>query len=106
MKSFICSVLALALLTVATSSSAWWSNNGWGGDNWSAYDEWGPRYRMEESGSVVDNDYYDPARYGYAEPYGRFYGTPYGYGDPYGYGGTGLYGGPVPYGPRYQEPAR
>ena len=77
MKNLIRSMLALAMLTIATSSFAWWG----GGNNWNPYDEWDPRYWMEEMEDVFDDDddyYYGP--YGY--PYGGGYGGPYG---PYGY---------------------
>ncbi|GMR01474.1 MAG: hypothetical protein BMS9Abin19_0864 [Gammaproteobacteria bacterium] len=106
MKAILRLVMALSLLLAATSSFAWggnnsnwgpFGNNGWG-NNYNSYDEWDPRYWMEEMENTFDNDGY----YGGSGPYG----PPPGYSGPYGYGGPGpygpppgYYGGPGPYGP-------
>jgi hypothetical protein len=99
MKAILRLFMAVSLLLAATSSYAWFGNdNGWGGNSWNPYDEWDPRYWMEEMEDIWDDDddYYGG---GYGPGYG--YGGPgYGYGGPgYGYGGPG-YGGyaPAPYG--------
>ena len=102
MKKFAMSVLVLSMLGATGTSFAWWDSDNdrgpWGGGNWNPYDEWDPRYWMEEMENEWDDDddYY---RRGY-------YGGPYGgYGAPYGggyapYGGYG-YGAPAPYGGGY-----
>ncbi len=117
MKAILRLFMALGLLLVATSSFAWggnnsnwgpFGNNGWG-NNYNSYDEWDPRYWMEEMENTFDDDGYygGPGNYGYGGPgpYGPppgYYGGP----GPYGYGGSGpygpppgYYGGPRPYGP-------
>ena len=52
MKKSLSGVLALLLLSAASSSMAWWNDNDhgpWGGGgNWNPYDDWDPRYWMEE----------------------------------------------------------
>ena len=118
MKKIFSSLLAVALLTAAGTSMAWWSDNDnygggpWSGD-WNPYDEWDPRYWMEEMEQEWDDDD-DYGRYGggYGGPYGGGYGRPYGggYGMPYGggmpmmpYGGG--YGAPAPYGQVPAAPA-
>ncbi len=108
-KSFAMSLAAIAVMTVSSSASAFF----WDDDNdykcWgpmgpygpkipdcNPYDEWDPRYWMEEMEQTWDDD--DDYGYGgYGMPYGGGYGMPYGggYGMPYG----GGYGAPAPYGP-------
>ena len=76
MKTLIRSMLTVFLLTIATSSSAWFgNNNNWGGNNWNPYDEWDPRYWMEEMENEFDDDddYYGGGPYG-GYPYGGGYG--------------------------------
>ena len=106
MKKLIGSTLAVALLTAAGTSMAWWDNDDdywrgpWGGD-WNPYDEWDPRYWMEEMEQEFDDDD-DWYRYG-GGPYGG-YGAPYGggyYGAPYGGGYAPYGGGYAPYGGGY-----
>ena len=109
MKTIIRLIMAMSLLLAATSGYAWFGNNsGWGGNNWNPYDEWDPRYWMEEMENAFDDDdYYGGPGYGgpgrYGPPPG--YGGPGRYGPPPGYGGPGRYGpppgyrGPGPYGP-------
>ena len=46
MKKLTLSFLAAALISAATSTSAWWGN-GWGG-GWNPYNPWDPRYWAEE----------------------------------------------------------
>jgi len=103
MKTILRLVMAVSLLLAATNSFAWFFDN----DDWECmgpfgeipgcnpYDEWDPRYWMEEMEQEFDDDddYY---RYG---PYGGYGGYgPYGP----GYGGYGPgYGGYGPYGPGY-----
>ena len=115
--------MAISLLLAATSSYAFFGNNNdWGGPggNWNPYDEWDPRYWMEEMENEWDDDD-DYGRGGYGGPYGG-YGGPYGpppgygggYGPPpgYGYGGQPGYGyggqpgyAPAPqYAPQQQAP--
>ena len=126
MKKLIAASVFSALLLGAGNASAFWgSNNDWEcrgpyGDipGCNPYDEWDPRYWMEEMEDMWDDD--DDYRYGggYGNPYGGGYGNPYGgggYGNPYGGGGYGNpygggYGGgyaPAPYGynPYQQAPA-
>ena len=103
MKVVLRLVMAMSLLLAATSSYAFFGDDDWGGHSWNPYDEWDPRYWMEEMEDIWDDDddYYGPG-YGYGGPYGPppgYYGGP-GYGGP-GYGGYGPgygYGGPAPYG--------
>jgi len=114
MKAILRSLMAVSLALAATSSYAWFFDN----DDWECmgpfgkipgcnpYDEWDPRYWMEEMDQEFndDDDYYryGPG-YGYGGygPYGPGYGyggyAPYGYGPGYGYGGYAPYG----YGPGY-----
>jgi hypothetical protein len=100
MKAILRLFMAISLLLAATSSYAFFGNNNdWGGygGNWNPYDEWDPRYWMEEMEQEWDDDddYYRGGR-GYG-PYGG--GPGYGYGGGPGYGGYGPgYGG---YGPGY-----
>ena len=68
---------AIAVFAVSTSANAWFGNDGWG-NNWNPYDEWDPRYWMEEMEDIFDDN---DGPYGYGT-YG--YGAPYGYA-PYGY---------------------
>jgi hypothetical protein len=109
MKKMISSVMAVALMTAAGTSMAWWDSDDdygyggpWGGD-WNPYDEWDPRYWMEEMEQEFDDD--DDWRryggYGYG-PYGGG-GYPYGggYGNPYGGGYAPYGGGYAPYGGGY-----
>ena len=96
-------LMALGLMTAATSSYAFF----WDNDDWECmgpfgeipgcnpYDEWDPRYWMEEMEQEFDDDddYY---RYG-------GYGSPYGPPPGYGYGGYGPgpgYGPPPGYAPQ------
>ena len=52
MKKLLSSILAVSFLTAAGTSMAWWSDDDdfgpWGGGDWNPYDEWDPRYWMEE----------------------------------------------------------
>ena len=115
MKRLIASLLTVAFLTASGTSMAWWSDDDdyyggpWGGD-WNPYDEWDPRYWMEEMEDVWDDDddWYRYGGYGYGPyggypPYGGGYGAPYGggyapapygggYAPPYGGGGYPYYG--------------
>jgi predicted ribosomally synthesized peptide with SipW-like signal peptide len=103
MKAILKLTVALGVLLFATSSYAWFNDDDWddwGGGNWNPYDEWDPRYWMEEMENEWDDDddYYRRGPYGYGGPYGGYgpYGPGYGYG---GYGpGYGGYGGYAPYG--------
>ncbi len=114
MKKLIAASVFSALLLGAGNASAFWgSNNDWEcrgpyGDipGCNPYDEWDPRYWMEEMEDMWDDD--DDYRYGgygnqgYGNPYGGGYGNPYGgggYGNPYGGGGYGN-----PYGGGYGNP--
>jgi hypothetical protein len=104
MKAILRLFIAVSILLAATNSFAWFFDD----DDWECmgpfgkipgcnpYDEWDPRYWMEEMEQEFDDDddYY---RYG---PYGG-YGPGYGYGSygPYGYAPYGPgYGGYAPYG--------
>ena len=103
MKKIIAiSVFSAFVLGAATNASAFW-----GGDDdyecygpygkipgCNPYDEWDPRYWMEEMEDVFDDD--DDYRYG-GGGYGRGYGGP-------GYGGPGYGGYQQPYGGGYQQP--
>ena len=108
MKTILRLFIAVSLLLAATSSFAWFGNDGWG-DDWNPYDEWDPRYWMEEMEDIWDDDddYY---RYGGYGPYGPGYGYGgYGpYGPGYGYGpyGPGPGYGYGPYGPAYGPGSR
>ncbi|MCK5647279.1 MAG: hypothetical protein KAI22_00225 [Gammaproteobacteria bacterium] len=113
MKKIIAvSVFTAFVLGAASNVSAFW-----GGDNdecygpygkipnCNEYDEWDPRYWMEEMEDMFDDDD-DDYRYG---GYGRGYGNPYGggYGQPYGGGYQQPYGGGYQqpyYGGGYQQP--
>ena len=116
MKVILRLATAISLLLAATNSYAWFfDNNDWEcmgpfgeipGCN--PYDEWDPRYWMEEMEQEFDDDddyyRYGPG-YGYGGPgYGGGYG-PGPYGPPGYYGGPGYGGGygPAPYGyaPQY-----
>ncbi len=95
----------------------WGGNNGWSGNNgWgnNPYDEWDPRYWMEEMENEFDNNNYNygpPSGYygpnNYAPPQGYMQGPPPGYYGP----GPGSYGPPPGYyggqppGYRQQAPA-
>jgi hypothetical protein len=91
MKKHVAIALFAAITLVAASSaSAFWSNNDRGG--WDdEYDEWDPRYWMDEMEDFFDDDDDDYYRYG-GGPYGGGYGP-----GPYGGGGYG----PMPYGGGY-----
>ena len=121
MKTILRLFMAVSLLLAATNSFAWFFDN----DDWECmgpfgeipgcnpYDEWDPRYWMEEMEQEFDDDddyyRYGPSYGGYGPygpgyggyggygPYGPGYGGygPNGYGPGYGYGGYGPYG----YGP-------
>ncbi|MCK5395305.1 MAG: hypothetical protein KAJ32_04895, partial [Gammaproteobacteria bacterium] len=73
MKVILRLVMAVSLLLAATSSYAWFgnnNNNSWGpwggGNNYNPYDEWDPRYWMEEMEQAFDDDdYYGGPGYGY-----------------------------------------
>ena len=126
MKKHVALALFAAITLVAASSaSAFWSSNDRGGYWEDEYDEWDPRYWMDEMEDFFDDDDDDYRRYGRGGygpgpyggggygpmpmPYGGGYGPgpgPYGGG---GYGpGPGSYGGggygPAPQG--YAPPAR
>jgi len=117
MKNLIAASVFSALLLGAGNASAFWG----GGNDWECrgpygeipgcnpYDEWDPRYWMEEMEDMWDDDdEYGYGGYGrgYGNPYGGGYGNnPYGggYGNPYGGGYGNPYGGgyapaPAPYG--------
>jgi len=110
MKKIIAlSVFSALVLGVASTASASW----FGSDNdnecygpygkipgCNSYDEWDPRYWMEEMEDMWDDDDDDYYRYGGGRGYGGGYGQPYGggYGQPYG-GGYGQ-----PYGGGYGQP--
>jgi hypothetical protein len=85
MKAILRLFMAISLLLAATGANAFFGNNNdWGGygGNWNPYDEWDPRYWMEEMENEWDDDddYYRGGRgYGGYGPYG---GGP-------GYGGYG-----------------
>ncbi len=108
MKIILRLFVTLALLLAATSSFAWGGNsNNWGpfgGNSWgnnNPYDEWDPRYWMEEMENVFDDDYYGGGPYGPPSGYYRGpgpYGPPQGY---YGGPGPGSYGPPPGYAPNY-----
>ena len=114
MKKFLRNILTLSVLLTATSAFAWfggnngnnwgpWNGNGgnwgpWGGNNWNnngyygnPYDEWDPRYWMEEMEDMFDNDNnyggYNRGPYNNYAPYGGYgngpYGPPQGYYRPY-----------------------
>ena len=117
MKKFVTvSVFSALLMGAASNASAFF----WGDDDeWKCwgpygkipdcnpYDEWDPRYWMEEMEQQWDDDDYGYGGYGGGPwgggpmrggPWGGGYGSPYGYGAPapgYGYPGGG-YGAPVP----------
>lgn len=109
MKTFVRSAAALFFLLSATGAQAGWF---WDDDDWrcwgpygkipgcNPYDEWDPRYWMEEMEDFFDDDdYYGPG-YGPA-PYGPppgFYGRPAPYGPPPGYAPRPGFA-PAPYGP-------
>ncbi|MCU7939142.1 MAG: sulfur globule protein [gamma proteobacterium symbiont of Bathyaustriella thionipta] len=107
-KIITVSVFTAFIMGVASNASASW----WGSDNdyecygpygkipgCNEYDEWDPRYWMEEMEDMFDDDddYYRYGGYGrgYGMPYGGGYGMPYGggYGMPYGGGYGQPYGG-------------
>ena len=110
MKTILRLIMAMSLLLAATSSNAWFgndngnnnnwgpfggNNNNWGpfggngwGNNYNPYDEWDPRYWMEEMENAFDSDD------GYYGPPPGYYGGSGPYGSPQGY-----YNGPRPYGP-------
>lgn len=130
MKKIIAlSVFSAFVMGAASNVSAFWgSNNDWEcrgpyGDipGCNPYDEWDPRYWMEEMEDAFDDDdnYYGGYGRGYGYPYGGGYQQPYGggYQQPYGgyqqpyyqqpYGGGGYYQQPYyqqPYNP-YAAPA-
>ena len=104
MKAILRFFMAISLLLAATSSFAWFGGNDWGGygGDWNPYDEWDPRYWMEEMEQEWDDDddYYRYGPGGYGGGYGPGYGGygpgygGYGPGPGYGYGGYGPgYGG-------------
>ena len=113
MKKLIAiSVFTAFIMGVASNASAsWWGSNDdecWGPygkiPDCNPYDEWDPRYWMQEMEDAFDDNDDDYYRYG---GYGRGYGAPgYGYGAPaYGYGAPGYgYGAPAP-APAYGAPA-
>ncbi len=88
MKKRLASTVALSAMLFAGASQAWFGGNNWGpwnngwDNDYNPYDEWDPRYWMEEMEDMFDDDDY------YYGPYGP---VPYGYPAPYGYG-------PGPYG--------
>lgn len=102
MKKLIVASVFSALLLGAGNASAFWG----GGNDWECrgpygdipgcnpYDEWDPRYWMEEMEGMWDDD--DDYRYG--SPYGGG-----GYGNPYG-GGYGYAPAPYGYNPYQQAP--
>jgi len=105
MKTILRLTTAVSLLLAATSSYAWFgNNNGWGGD-YNPYDEWDPRYWMEEMENAFDDDDYygpPPGYYGGPGPYGPppgYYGPPPGYAPPPPPQYNGPNAGPRNYGP-------
>lgn len=122
MRALLRVALTTSLLLVSTGSFAWgggnnnwgpFGNNGWGnngrGNNYNSYDEWDPRYWMEEMENTFDDDNYyggGPNGYGGPGPYGPppgYYG-PNPYGPPQGYApnnGPRSYGPPPGYRPNY-----
>ena len=57
MKIILRLFMAISLLLAATGSYAFFGNdNNWGGGNWNPYDEWDPRYWMEEMENEWDDD--------------------------------------------------
>ncbi len=119
MKKIIAlTVFSAFILGAATNATAFWgSDNDWECrgpygkiPDCNPYDEWDPRYWMEEMESFWDDD--DDYGRGYGAPYGGGYGNPYGgggYGAPYGGGGGygNPYGGgyaPAPAAPYYGNP--
>jgi len=119
-KIITASVFSAFILGIASNASAFWDSDDdecygpYGkipGCN--EYDEWDPRYWMEEMEDMMDDDDDDYYRYGggygrpgYGMPYGGGYGMPYGGGyapqQPY-YGGG--YAPQQPYyGGGYQQP--
>ena len=108
MKAILRLSMVVSLLLAATNSYAWFFDD----DDWKCrgpfgnipgcnpYDEWDPRYWMEEMEQAFDDDddYYRYGPYGGYDPYGPGYGgyapgyggySPYGPG--YGYGGYAPY---------------
>ncbi len=122
MKKIIAlSVFTAFILGITSSASASW----FGSDNdnecygpygkipgCNSYDEWDPRYWMEEMEDMWDDDddYYGGGGYGrgYGNPYGGGYGQPYGggYGQPYGGGYAPQQYAPQQYAPQpyYGQP--
>jgi len=110
MKKILSLAFATSILFAATNSFGWGGNNSNWGNNWgpfgnnnwgnhyNPYDEWDPRYWMEEMEDMMDGDDY----YG-GGPYGGPYGGPGAYGPPPGYYGPppgyAPHFGPRPYGP-------
>ncbi|MBF0263989.1 MAG: sulfur globule protein [Gammaproteobacteria bacterium] len=102
----VASIFSVFLLGLMSNASAFWGSNksyecyGPYGKipGCNEYDEWDPRYWMEEMSDMWDDDddYYGGGR-GYGMPYGGGYGAPM----PYG----GGYGAPMPYGGGYGAPA-
>jgi hypothetical protein len=95
-KLLALSVFSAFVLGATTNASAWWDSNDWECygpygkiPNCNPYDEWDPRYWMEEMEDMFDDDDEDYYRYG-----GGYGGMPYG----------GGYGAPMPYGGAYQQP--
>jgi len=109
MKKIIAiSVFSAFVLGAATNASAFWSSDddecyGPYGKipNCNPYDEWDPRYWMEEMEDMMDDD--DDNYGGYGRGYGRGYQQPYG-----GYQQQPYYGGGYQqqpyYGGGYQQP--
>jgi hypothetical protein len=106
MKTLIKSMMAVSLLAVSASASAFfWDDDEdwkcWGIPDCNPYDEWDPRYWMEEMEQAFDDD--DDYGYG-GGPWGRPMMPGYGgYGMPYG--GYPGYGYGYPQYPQYQQPA-
>ncbi len=110
MKKIIAiSVFTAFVLGAASNASAFWGNNNdsecygpYGKiPNCNPYDEWDPRYWMEEMEDMMDDDddYYRGGYGGYGQPYGGGYGQPYGYApqQPYGYAPQPYAPAPAPY---------
>jgi len=115
-KLVVASMFSVFLLGFMSNASAFWGSD----KNWECYgpygkvpgcnpyDEWDPRYWMEEMSDMWDDedDYYGGYGRGYGMPYGGGYGMPQ---MPYG-GGYGMpqmpYGGyPQPYAAPAPAPA-
>ncbi|WP_198266435.1 hypothetical protein [sulfur-oxidizing endosymbiont of Gigantopelta aegis] len=118
MKKLIAiSVFSAIVLGAASNASAFWGNNNdsecygpYGKiPNCNPYDEWDPRYWMEEMEDMMDDDDDYRGGYGngngYQQPYGGGYQQPYGgYQQPYGYAPQQYAPAPYGYAPQQYAP--